>query len=202
MEASDAEPGAVMQPRAESVQVVAPLRVDGARDCHGATDESESLPGLRVDSEVEPARAPALAGGVRRRSCAGSADTGTTRALTSTAVLDYDDVNSRAATDVDSSKRQRTGPGPGLNCVSGPAGVLRPKAIEPEPSTGSSEASASWLVASDVSIADSEQLAARSPTAAEDSAGIGLAPSPATAATFQDASDSDVRDRDAACCVS
>ena len=51
-----------MQPRAESVQVGAPLRVDGARDCHGATDESESLPGLRVDSDVEPARAPALAG--------------------------------------------------------------------------------------------------------------------------------------------
>ena len=198
MEASDAEPGAVMQPRAESVQVGAPLRVDGARDCHGATDESESLPGLRVDSEVEPARAPALAGGVRRRSCAGSADT--TGALA--ALLDYDDVTSRAATDVGSSKRQRTGPGPGLNRASGPAGVLRPKAIEPEPSTGSSEASATWLVASDVSIADSEQLAARSPTAAEDSAGIGLAPSPATAATFQDASDSDVRDRDAACCVS
>ena len=77
MEASDAEPGAVMQPRAETVPAVpvAPLRVDGARVRRGATAESESLPGLRVDSEVEPARAPALARGVRRRSCAGSADT-------------------------------------------------------------------------------------------------------------------------------
>ena len=119
-------------------------------------------------------------------------------------MLDYDasDATSRAATAVGSSKWQRAGPGPVLNRASGPAGVSQPKAaMEPQPSTGSGEASATWLVASDVSIADSEQLAARSPTTAEDSAGIGLAPSPATTATFQDA-DSDSTDRDAACCVS